>query len=277
MKAYTTADDRYSQILSRPARAGEENVVATAHARRQRTPPHHGHRRARAGEPGFLRRRARDAARQAQRQPGRSGHLPPLLRGRGRASRLGSHVLSVGRDGAGPARATAWRWKSGSRCRRAASATGASGSQRYGTRPGPAETRFGEQVLPFADPHGLRVALVERKAGRPFTPWDGSPVPAERQIRGLHGAQLWERDASATARFLTAVLGFQQLASEKGLDAVRLSPTPPASSTCETRPTRAAAAGASAACTISPGAWTTRRIRPTCGRGSRRRAPSRRR
>jgi glyoxalase family protein len=88
--------------------------------------------------------------------------------------------------------------------------------QRYGTPPGPAETRFGEQVLTFLDPHGLHVALAGRKAGRLFTPWDGSPVPSERQVRGLHGAQLWERDASATARFLTTKLGFQQLASERG-------------------------------------------------------------
>ena len=77
-------------------------------------------------------------------------------------------------------------------------------------------TRFGEQVLPFSDPHGLQVTLVERKAGRPFTPWDGSPVPSERQVRGLHGAQLWERDASQTARFLTTVLGVQQLATDRG-------------------------------------------------------------
>jgi glyoxalase family protein len=88
--------------------------------------------------------------------------------------------------------------------------------QRYATPSGPAETRFGDDVLTFLDPHGLHVALVGRKAGRLFTPWDGSPVPPERQVRGLHGAQLWERDASATARFLTAKLGFQQLASERG-------------------------------------------------------------
>ena len=75
--------------------------------------------------------------------------------------------------------------------------------QRYGTPPGPIETRFGAQVLPFADPHGLHVALVEAPAGRPFTPWDGSPVPHVHQIRGLHGAQIWERDAAATKRFLT--------------------------------------------------------------------------
>jgi glyoxalase family protein len=87
---------------------------------------------------------------------------------------------------------------------------------RYGTKPGAIETRFGQKVLPFIDPHGLSVAFVDANTGRRFTPWDGSPVPAERQIRGLFGAQLWERDASITGSFLTSVLGFQQLATERG-------------------------------------------------------------
>ena len=39
---------------------------------RERTPPHHGHCRTRPGESRFLRRRARHAARQEERQPGRS-------------------------------------------------------------------------------------------------------------------------------------------------------------------------------------------------------------
>ncbi len=57
---------------------------------------------------------------------------------------------------------------------------------------------------------------MEAPAGRPFTPWEGSPVPGEQQIRGLHGAQVWERDATATKRFLTTVLGFEELATEGG-------------------------------------------------------------
>jgi glyoxalase family protein len=84
---------------------------------------------------------------------------------------------------------------------------------RYGTRAVP-DVRFGDRVLAFSDPHGLSLAFVERKAGRPFTPWEGSPVPSERQVRGLHGAQLWERDAPMTARFLVSVLGFQELATD---------------------------------------------------------------
>src|SRR6476619_80891 len=49
------------------------------------------------------------------------------------------------------------------------------------------ETRHGERALPFTDPHGLKVALVETRDAREFTAWAASPVPAERQVRGLHG------------------------------------------------------------------------------------------
>jgi glyoxalase family protein len=71
-------------------------------------------------------------------------------------------------------------------------------------------------VLAFDDPHGLHVALVESGGTRAFTPWDGGPVAGERQIRGLFGAQLWERDAAATGAFLTRVLGFSAIATENG-------------------------------------------------------------
>ncbi len=90
--------------------------------------------------------------------------------------------------------------------------------ERYGVALDRLETRFGDRVLPLADPHGLRVALVERAdaAGRRFSPWDGSPVPAERQIRGLDSARLRERELAATASFLTDVLGFSRLGEERG-------------------------------------------------------------
>ena len=87
--------------------------------------------------------------------------------------------------------------------------------QHYGTTPG-VQTRFGEKVLALTDPHGLNVALVEARSSRKFSPWEGSPVPPERQIRGLFGAQIWERTASATVEFLTKVLGFQEMLQENG-------------------------------------------------------------
>jgi glyoxalase family protein len=90
--------------------------------------------------------------------------------------------------------------------------------QQYGVSPGAFEHRFGDRVLPFVDPHGLRVALVEpaRNARADFSPWDESPVPAARQIRGLYGAQLWEQHLAATTRFLVDVLGLTQLGAEGG-------------------------------------------------------------
>src|SRR4051794_20105416 len=68
--------------------------------------------------------------------------------------------------------------------------------EKSGVALGTIERRFGDRVLPLVDPHGLKLTLVEPAAPIPraFTPWDGSAVPAERQIRGLSGAQIWERE-----------------------------------------------------------------------------------
>ena len=78
------------------------------------------------------------------------------------------------------------------------------------------ETRFGERALPIVDPHGLRVALVE-SAGvleRPFAPWEGSPVPVERQVRGLAGARLQVQRLAPTLALLGSVLGYRPARAE---------------------------------------------------------------
>ena len=86
----------------------------------------------------------------------------------------------------------------------------------YGVQVDAQETRFGETVLPFADPHGLRLALVVTDAPIATTPWERSPVPAEHQLRGMHSVRLWENALSPTADFLTGKLGFTLLGSEDG-------------------------------------------------------------
>jgi len=88
---------------------------------------------------------------------------------------------------------------------------------RYGVRIGPVEMRFGDRALPVIDTHDFRLALVESASVPPrrFSPWDRSSVPAEHQIRGLYGARLWERHAEITSRFLTGVLGFEELGREQ--------------------------------------------------------------
>ena len=87
---------------------------------------------------------------------------------------------------------------------------------RYGVRVGVIESRFGEPTLPLVDPHGMQVALVEAAdtTTRGFEPWTHSPIPVDKQVRGLHGARAWERDRAATAAFLTDTLGFSELATE---------------------------------------------------------------
>jgi glyoxalase family protein len=88
----------------------------------------------------------------------------------------------------------------------------------YGVTTAPVERRFGASVIPATDPHGLRVTLVEAAGAdtRPFTPWDLSPVPPERQIRGLESARLREHALQPTTAFLTEVLGFERVGEENG-------------------------------------------------------------
>jgi glyoxalase family protein len=84
----------------------------------------------------------------------------------------------------------------------------------HNIRVGEVETRHRTSALPFTDPHGLPLVLHETGDDREFTPWGDSPVPAERQIRGLHSVRLWERDLALTSSFLTGVLGFIDVGTE---------------------------------------------------------------
>lgn len=86
---------------------------------------------------------------------------------------------------------------------------------RSGVSVGEVELRFGETTLPFTDPHGLHLALVESDDERPFAPWRQSPVPVQFQVRGMHAVRLWERDLAPTATLL-AHLGFALGSVEDG-------------------------------------------------------------
>jgi len=76
------------------------------------------------------------------------------------------------------------------------------------------EERADRALLPFTDPEGQRLQLIaggSNEAGSASgRPWSGSPVPEERQIRGLGAVTLNVRDIGPTARVLTDVLGFRQ-------------------------------------------------------------------
>jgi glyoxalase family protein len=97
--------------------------------------------------------------------------------------------------------------------------------QHYGT-PVAREPRFGDDTIALKDPHGLSLRLVGRPAGRPFTPWSASPVLPDHQVRGLFGAQVWERDGGLTASFVSEVLGFERLGTDNGCTRFGFADTP---------------------------------------------------
>lgn len=85
----------------------------------------------------------------------------------------------------------------------------------HGVAIGEEEMRFGERALPFEDPDGLHLALVETDDARDFQAWEASTVPVEHQLRGMHSVRIWERELEQTETLLTRVMGFDKI----GVDA----------------------------------------------------------
>jgi glyoxalase family protein len=78
------------------------------------------------------------------------------------------------------------------------------------------EERFGETVVAFRDPDGMRFALVAVPGAENEPAWSRD-IPAEHAIRGFHGATLLVKDAAPTAAILTDVLGFREVARDGAL------------------------------------------------------------
>ncbi len=74
--------------------------------------------------------------------------------------------------------------------------------------------RFGETVLTFEDPDGLRTELVAAEDGR--TGWADGPAPAEHSVRGLHHVALAVETTELTAKLMTDSLGFRQVDETEG-------------------------------------------------------------
>ncbi|MEJ2667205.1 MAG: ring-cleaving dioxygenase [Deinococcales bacterium] len=67
----------------------------------------------------------------------------------------------------------------------------------------------GRRTLPFEDPEGQRLALVDDGGAGDAYPWHDAPVPLERQIRGLGPVLLSVPDARPTVAVLEELLGMQ--------------------------------------------------------------------
>jgi glyoxalase family protein len=78
--------------------------------------------------------------------------------------------------------------------------------------------RFGDTVLPFTDPDGLPVELVEIGIpdDDPTVPWTEF-VPEEAAIRGFHSVTLWLADPAPTMELLRT-MGFEEQGTEQSPD-----------------------------------------------------------
>jgi glyoxalase family protein len=71
--------------------------------------------------------------------------------------------------------------------------------------------RAGRRTLAFADPEGQRLQLVDTGDFDYGAPWDGSPVPTEKGIKGLGPVTLEVARAEPTMRVLVQVLSFREV------------------------------------------------------------------
>ena len=76
------------------------------------------------------------------------------------------------------------------------------------------EKRFGESVLSFRDPDGMRLALAAVPGIEGEPAWAASDIPAEHVIRGFHGVSLLLDEAAPTGAVLTDVLGYEEVGRE---------------------------------------------------------------
>ena len=76
------------------------------------------------------------------------------------------------------------------------------------------ETRFGADVLGFADPDGMRLELIAHE-GKPAPRfWTHGPIPEAHALRAFHGVTLWVDNADRTAELLTGQMGYTLVGEE---------------------------------------------------------------
>jgi glyoxalase family protein len=75
--------------------------------------------------------------------------------------------------------------------------------------------RFGEEVIAFADPSGLRFELIGTRRDH-RVPWTGGGIGAENAIAGLHSVTLTVRELGPTRALMTGLLGYRQADESAG-------------------------------------------------------------
>lgn len=70
------------------------------------------------------------------------------------------------------------------------------------------EKRFGAEVLPFDDPDGMRIELIETQTAPALGYWEAGPIDSRRALQGFHSATLWLENVEPTAQLLTGHMGY---------------------------------------------------------------------
>jgi glyoxalase family protein len=86
----------------------------------------------------------------------------------------------------------------------------------HGVPTGEVEQRFGERVLPFDDPDGLRIELVEGAPRGEAVHWADGPVDRRYALQGFHSTTLWQKQLKPTTDLLTGagLIGYTFIGQE---------------------------------------------------------------
>jgi len=77
--------------------------------------------------------------------------------------------------------------------------------------------RFGEKYLPFRDPDGLWLSLIEPKTKDNRIGWEIPGITPDHAIRGFHSITLTLNSTSQTADLLTSVFGYKYAGKDGNL------------------------------------------------------------
>jgi glyoxalase family protein len=84
----------------------------------------------------------------------------------------------------------------------------------YNVKHGESIARFGEVVLPFEDPDGLKLSLVIPASADSREGWSGGDIETSNALKGFHSITLTLRDVMPTAAILTGIFGYTLMGQE---------------------------------------------------------------
>jgi glyoxalase family protein len=84
----------------------------------------------------------------------------------------------------------------------------------FKVKQGNKDEKFGELYLPFQDPDGLKINLIESKIEDTRKPWEIADVKADVATKGFHSIVLTLKNIKPTAEILTDIFGYKLLEQE---------------------------------------------------------------